>query len=572
MYIRKFIKKQLTLAIITFSMLGVVILGSSYALFQKTVVDEKTQSLSVGDLNISFLQKNTGGNFADELIDSNAITLTNIMPKTDAAAIADNNQIYTFAIHNGGTTAYSYKISLDDTTAKCTTEGCYDLYPFLRYKLNDDNPWMLKNLVELNACDEDSTNWSCQIYNYVINPGETHTFTLKIWLADADKYKIPNELLGRSGQININIEGEATNIRAPKGWTYAKEGTLLYGIKQNQDRAYNANYNPKNITLTTPGTQISTIDEGLRDAQDDYGTSYYFRGAVTNNYVVFARKCWRIVRITGDGSIKLVLHNNDAENCEISDNTLNFAKYDGEHYESKFNSDANIYGTATGVGFMYGDYEATNYLDAQANVHDSTILTKLKAWYDYVDGNSTPTFTTNEKEMLADVIWCGDKSLDLENGSGLGWGTDTTYFGTRKRISITKQPSLICPNIESDISLSKYTASDLVYGNGALNGYKLGLLTVDEGVFAGGIFGKRNDSYFLNTDKYWTMSPSGSGNGSSTNWMSNVSVSTSYSRESVTISSGLRPSIALKSNVKYTITGPTNTAGTAANPFIIEES
>lgn len=28
---------------------------------------------------------------------------------------------------------------------------------------------------------------------------------------------------------------------------------------------------------------------------DDYGTSYYFRGEVTNNYVEFANKCWRYV-------------------------------------------------------------------------------------------------------------------------------------------------------------------------------------------------------------------------------------------------------------------------------------
>lgn len=564
MYIRRFIKKQLTLAVITFSMLGVVILGSSYALFQQTFVDEKTQSLSVGDLNIVFLQKNISGNFEDELIDSNAIDLTNIMPKTDAAAIADNSKIYTFAIHNSGSVAYSYKISLDDTTNKCTTEGCYDLYPFLRYKLNDDNPWMLKYLAEENACDDDSANWSCQIYNYVINPGETHTFTLKIWLADAETYKIPNEILGQSTIININIEGEATNIRAPKGWTYAKEGTLLYGIKQNQDRAYNANYNPENIHLTVPGYESNDGDEGLRDAQDDYGTSYYFRGNVTNNYVVFARKCWRIVRITGDGSIKLVLHNNDAENCTINDNTLNFAKYDGEHYETGFNADASVTATATGVGFMYGDNAANNYLDAQANEHDSTILNKLKAWYDYVkieNDVSTPTFTDAEKEMLADTIWCGDKSIY----SGTGYGTTETFFGARGRYN---KPSFNCPNVEGNIKLSKYTATDTNYGNGTLDGYKIGLLTSDELLFAGGKAwsGNENNIYYLYNNKYyWTMSPSHflASNHLSHVWYVDSAGYLGYNN--VVGGLGVRPAVSLKSATE--ITGGT---GQIDDPFVVK--
>ena len=36
-------------------------------------------------------------------------------------------------------------------------------------------------------------------------------------------------------------------------------------------------------------------------ASDNYGTSYYFRGNVQNNYVYFANLYWRIIRINGDG-------------------------------------------------------------------------------------------------------------------------------------------------------------------------------------------------------------------------------------------------------------------------------
>ncbi len=62
---------------------------------------------------------------------------------------------------------------------------------------------------------------------------------------------------------------------------------------------------------TTPGTAVSASNEAvLASAEDDYGTSYYFRGAITDNYVELAGFTWRVVRINGDGSIRLILNEN----------------------------------------------------------------------------------------------------------------------------------------------------------------------------------------------------------------------------------------------------------------------
>ena len=58
------------------------------------------------------------------------------------------------------------------------------------------------------------------------------------------------------------------------------------------------------FTYKTISSNKNTTEALLASTEDDYGTSYYFRGAVKNNYVEFANKCWRIVRITGDGSVK----------------------------------------------------------------------------------------------------------------------------------------------------------------------------------------------------------------------------------------------------------------------------
>ena len=89
--------------------------------------------------------------------------------------------------------------------------------------------------------------------------------------------------------------------------------------------------------ITTPGSAVSSATEAvLASAEDDYGTSYYFRGNVKNNYVEFKEKCWRVVRITGDGSAKLILHNDNINNnsnpCTAStnDNNAGYAHLNGE--------------------------------------------------------------------------------------------------------------------------------------------------------------------------------------------------------------------------------------------------
>src|SRR5699024_10809098 len=56
----------------------------------------------------------------------------------------------------------------------------------------------------------------------------------------------------------------------------------------------------KESSLTSVGEEVALQDEGLIEASDDDGATYYFRGKVNNNYVSFAGLMWRIIRINGD--------------------------------------------------------------------------------------------------------------------------------------------------------------------------------------------------------------------------------------------------------------------------------
>ena len=339
-------------------------------------------------------------------------------------------------------------------------------------------------------------------------------------------------------------------------------GTMMTTTKLNSVyyvvSATSSSFTYKKIT-----SNKNTTEALLASTPDDYGTSYYYRGAVKDNYVQFANKCWRIVRITGDGSIKLVLHNdniNGAINpCSSANNstTAAFARYSGTTYTSAFNSN---YNDNTYVGFMYGTAGASDYASAHANINKSTILTNLESWYE--------KNLISYEDKLADVIWCNDKST--ESGD-LGYGTNQTiYSGYRN------SPSLICSNDNNGGKLSKFTASDTTNGNGNLK-YKIGLLTADEIKFAGFIetsstlyFSSNYSSYLsenVSSNSWWTMTPDNySGYRPYRTRVLLVTAASLYAGDDsdVAMSFGLRPSIALKSTVLMT------GSGTSEDPYIVD--
>ena len=324
----------------------------------------------------------------------------------------------------------------------------------------------------------------------------------------------------------------------------------------------------------------------LASTEDDYGTSYYFRGAVNNNFVEYANMCWRIVRVTGDGSIKLVLYNyngltstnntpSSSTPCNVTGDTYAFARYEGDTYESAFNpnNNDNAY-----VGFMYGTAGASNYSDAHANTNPSTILTNLNKWYTNVLSKQSGF----KESQLADTIWCNDKSVVTDTtfnpnrytlGTNYGAGTNKNYYSATKRLESTSGsaggtgPNLICPNDNNGGKLSKFTVSDTTNGNGALSGYaKVGLLTADEIAFAGGAAYRRNLTYYIkgnSTSNSWgSLSPGLFGN-LSTEVLCVGDIDSYFSTNNPGYSGyGVRPSLSLVSNIKIS-----SGTGTATNPY-----
>ena len=240
-------------------------------------------------------------------------------------------------------------------------------------------------------------------------------------------------------------------------------------------------------------TAVEATNGYLCKAKDTYGDSYYYRGNVTNNYVKFADKYWRIVRINGDGTVRVIYDGTSAHaNGESSS--------DRQIGTSAFNSSStdNAY-----VGYMYGTTGASTYAAAHANTNDSTIKAYIDNWY------KTNILGTANEEYLADNIFCNDRSISSNKPSSrynnLGYGTNATayrwyYFATS---SYNNKMMLTCPQ-QNDA----FTVSDTTNGNGALK-YPIGLLSTDEIVLAGGWNANNSGYYLYSGQNWWASSPRG---------------------------------------------------------------
>ena len=312
--------------------------------------------------------------------------------------------------------------------------------------------------------------------------------------------------------------------------------------------------------ITTPGAAISTASEALlASTEDDYGTSYYFRGAVTNNYVEFANKCWRIVRVGGDGSVKLILHNDNtakaANPCASANNSTSaaFARFSGTTYTSAFNTN---YNDNAYVGFKYGTVGSSTYETTHANTNNSTILTNLETWYT----NNLKTY----ESVIDDTVWCNDKTnvtdtsynpWGYSNVTGLGYGTNVTYYGaTQRLVGTSGSAGGTGPSLKCNGELSKINS-------------KVGLITADELAYAGYAYAKNNTTTYLQenaTDTYWwSLSPNYFNGYSAYVWYVCGSIGSFDNFNDVFNTNGVRPSISLKSTTN--VTGE----GTSSTPYII---
>ena len=439
-------KKKIIFLTISIFLVILILFSSSYALLFKVDETDK-QSYTTGILDIT----------SESL--SGSVTINNQLPMSDSDG--ENSTPYIFRITNKGNLSYKFNIMLLSTTTDNQIEAQY-----IKVKVNDNE------IVTLNSL----TN-GVILSDITLKPDEYIDVTLRVWL----DINTPNTQIGKTFNAKITTEGQAIYTNKD----YAKEALTLLGLTENTDTP------DFSKTSCSSGCEESTV--GIYKTKDDIGDSYYFRGDVENNYVYFAGFYWRIIRINGDGTIRMIYDGTSAhDNGESSTD-----RYIGRSYFNNSNND-NTY-----VGFMYGTAGASTYTETHANTNDSTIKTVLDTWY-----TNNIKDTTNE-QYIVDAIYCNDREVSTSNDlnfTGNGAGTSETAYKTWERVATNKTPTLQCKQVNDRFTKSATVSG--VTGNDKLTN-AIGLITLDEAAYAGGIMlDNSNENYYLTIgSEYWTISP-----------------------------------------------------------------
>ncbi len=341
--------------------------------------------------------------------------------------------------------------------------------------------------------------------------------------------------------MGIGYSYLTTSLSIGGNITVNKPKELL--INKIKEKAAADNVSSEYVTSSTgiDFSKISSDTNGkgvylLSSTKDDTNPIYYYRGAVTNNNVKFANFCWKIVRTTATGGVKLIY--NGTPNADGGcTNTGTASQITTSAFNTNYNDNAY-------VGYMYGTTNST-YDNTHKNTNNSTIKGVIDDWYK----NNMTDYT----DKLEDTVWCNDRSLS----SGSGTGATGTNYGAYNRLKLNKTPSLECTNPNDRFTV------DSANGNGALT-YPVALLTADEVVYAGGV---NTNTYYLYTGQwYWTMSPSGftSGGAGSEFFVDSDGDLRNYYGVHAT-GGGVRTSVSLKPGTKIT-----EGDGTSGSPYVIE--
>ena len=375
---------------------------------------------------------------------------------------------------------------------------------------------------------------------------------------------------------NISITGKYYNLTIPQA---SIEGKVFTGkIYVTNHSCSTSEILPAYITLLNayggkdsitelPDSAFESVtttsDKGMYKAQDDLGTSYYYRGAVDNNWVKFGKDStgkdiyWRIIRINGDGSIRMIYTGTTAP----TESTKVVMTGSGTQVgESGFNSSAD---KAEYVGYQYIEGQQHGYGECNGTsasctvngktVYNSTIKQAIDKWY--------AGTTLKDNDLIADQIFCNDRSASTSAVAYLptnyttltSWNSTGTayYYGAYGRLSKSKSPVLTCAVDGDRFTVNKINGK----GNSALT-YPVGLITADEVAMAGGVFGSNNENktYYLYTNQYyWVGSPTAFKGSYAIEFL--VTSSGILNIDIVAYNDGARPVVSLSSKAKLSGSG-----------------
>lgn len=433
----------------------------------------------------------------------------------------------------------------------------------------------------------------------------------------------------KAGTTSISGDGTATNPYVITRTSPCKKVTLLgnkvEACPDNESSPYvtsETGINYKQLSSDTNGKGLYLYSS----TKNDENPIYFYRGEVDNNNVLFANKCWQIVRTTETGGTKLIYNGLPDSNgkCErdSSKNGSDRQLTDTIAYGTGMDSPANA-GYMVGIPYNYKskDMTSTTYQYGNSVTYSGGVYTLTDAkeitWGGDISNNHYTCFTTGTTCSTVYYIYYAKDTvtahyIELQNGKKVEDALDemllqnntdsnvknylenTWFASTMLDYDDYLEDTVWC----ADLSISRYggyagwdpnggdiTEDGLLFtpnndstfecknpsdrftvstenGNGKSK-YKVGMITRHEAQIAG-LRGGFTDhpSYLATGSSYWMISPSNFRN----SWARALTVSEDGGiyGSAVLATDGVRPMISLK---KGTIA--TGGDGTATNPYVV---
>lgn len=358
-------KKQVAFILVAICLVGLIGIGISYSYYLANIStsNEENKNSDISSATITKVVMDMQGKISSD----GAYPGHKVVKEVVVKGIGENNSIPANAAILITPDLGDFK---DDVTWKLykseETITCSN-------KFHNDNG----NIYEEGSCDipdvatlvlEGSSD--SDYVNIVVNSNSETKYYLVIEYANKTE-EDQNDQMGKMFSVDIGL-GEY------------KKTTGLKAIIASVDKT------GKCPLINDDGTVNVTSDEStdgyLCSAEDVYGTSYYYRGNVSNNYVRFADKYWRIVRINGDRTIRVIYDGTSAH-------ANGYSSTDRQLGTSTFNrnADDNMY-----VGYMYGE---KGEIVEDTSQYGTTSWTNTSSYYvskEYTFNESNKTFALKD--------------------------------------------------------------------------------------------------------------------------------------------------------------------------------
>ena len=405
----------------------------SYALFTSSV-SSTVQNYGTGTLKLSY--------------SNSVVSLNNAYPMSDSDGMNMGSGIIT--ITNTGTLAYKFDVKIDVSSSSTLSND------LIKVSIDEQNPAFL------------STDGNVIIRDIILNPGSSRSFSLKLWI---DSSATSSQVLGKKFVGNLTSTGIAVrNVDDSVGTVLVGgyTGPIYDYIKNNADTTTTIDFSKTSVQDNTNGIYMTTNT-------DSGNPVYYYRGNVDNR-VIFANFCWRIVRTTETGGVKLIYDGVPTANTS-SYNAIDRSKYTVSNdttwpfvYDSKNKTwKSKILEGEVDIYSEYSGFEAGSY-QLEISVHNDSGEDEAGV---LLDGSSVWTNASTSS---------GTVNLDLTSSSVVRvyhtkWsmstdGSDYIEFTFKKAASS-------CNNTGSNstIGSSKFNESS---ANAKYVGYKYGSSIDDE--------------------------------------------------------------------------------------------